>query len=163
MVPICSAAAPTARTPSARAVATGYVEGHRLSFDKVSTDGSGKCTLDATRNPADRVYGVVFSIADEEAAELDRFEGLGHGYRKDDILVQTPPLEMPALTYVATDGDPARLPYDWYKALVLQGAVDHDLPPDYVQRIRAVNSQQDPNPERRRQNESLLRSPLSDG
>src|SRR5436309_10854406 len=71
----------TARTPSAAAVGTGFVEGYRLSFDKVSSDGSGKCDIEPTSNPADRVYGVVFTIADAEAGALDDAEGLDRGYR----------------------------------------------------------------------------------
>jgi hypothetical protein len=35
----------TARTPSAIPVGTAYVEEYRLTFDKVSTDGSGKCEI----------------------------------------------------------------------------------------------------------------------
>ena len=34
-----------ARTPSAVRIATAFVEGRRLVFDKVSTDGSGKMRL----------------------------------------------------------------------------------------------------------------------
>jgi gamma-glutamylcyclotransferase len=33
----------SARTPSAMRIGTGFVEGRKLTFDKVSTDGSGKC------------------------------------------------------------------------------------------------------------------------
>ena len=66
----------TRRTPSAAAVGIAYVEGYRLTFDKVSTDGSGKCDIEATGNAADRVYGVLFRIATAEAADLDDHEGL---------------------------------------------------------------------------------------
>ena len=71
----------SARTPSAVPPATAYVDGYRLTFDKVSTDGSGKCDIEATRNAADRVWGVLFRIATAEAADLDDAEGLGQGYR----------------------------------------------------------------------------------
>ena len=30
------------------------IEGHRLTFDKVSTDGLRRCDIEATENPADR-------------------------------------------------------------------------------------------------------------
>jgi len=61
------------RTLSAKAVGIGYVEGHRLTFDKVSTDGSGKADIEATGNATDRVYGVLFSIdASEESALVAR-------------------------------------------------------------------------------------------
>ncbi len=52
------------------------VDGYRLAFDKVSTDGSGKCDIERTGNTSDRVYGLLFSIAESEADALDDAEGL---------------------------------------------------------------------------------------
>jgi gamma-glutamylcyclotransferase len=73
-----------AQTPSANPEGIGFVEGHRLTFDKVSLDGSGKCDIEETGNPADR----VFRIASTEAVALDKAEG--SGYRKGDLQVVTP-------------------------------------------------------------------------
>jgi hypothetical protein len=100
-----------ARTPSATAQGTAFVDGHRLTFDKKSTDGSGKCDIEATENPADRVYGVLFTISAAEAAALDKAEGLDHGCRKGDIQVVTPTGTLPAVAYFATDKDTTRQPF----------------------------------------------------
>src|SRR5260221_8132435 len=78
------------RAPSAVATGTAFAEGYRLTFDKVSTDGSGKCDIEGTGDPTNRVYGVLFQIASADAARLDEAEGLGHGYRKGEIQVVTP-------------------------------------------------------------------------
>jgi cation transport regulator ChaC len=145
-----------ARTPSAVRIATALVEGRRLTFDKVSTDGSGKCDIEATGNPADRVYGVVFRIATAEGRRLDEAESLGHGYRKDEIMVVTSEGTLAAMTYIATEKDPKRRPYDWYKAFVVQGAAENALPAAYIELIRTVPSQTDPNTARRAMNEALL-------
>jgi len=51
-----------ARTPSATAQRAAFVDGHRLTFDKKSTDGSGKCDIEVTGDSADRVYGVLFQF-----------------------------------------------------------------------------------------------------
>ena len=130
-----------ARTPSAVRITTAFVEGRRLAFDKVSTDGSGKCDIEATWNPADRVYGVLFRIATAEERALDEAEGVGHGYRKDEITVVTFEGTAAATAYFATEKDPKRRPYDWYKAFVLQGATENALPAVYIDLIRAVPSQ----------------------
>lgn len=61
-----------------------------------------------------------------------------------------------AKTYIATNKEPALLPYHWYKAFVVAGAVEHGLPPTYIVRLRTVASQLDPKPERRTKNEALL-------
>jgi len=146
----------TARTPSAVAIGTAFVEGRRLTFDKVSTDGSGKCDIEATGNPADRVWGVLFRIASTEAADLDEAEGLGRGYRKGEVHAVTPAGPSPAVAYFATIKDPSLRPYHWYKAFVIAGATEHGLPAVYVAGIRDVPSQQDPDAARRARREALL-------
>jgi gamma-glutamylcyclotransferase len=145
-----------ARTPSAVPITTAFVDGRRLVFDKVSTDGSGKCDIEATGNPADRVYGVIFRIARAEERALDEAEGLGHGYRKNHIMVVTFEGTLAAVAYFATEKDPKRRPYDWYKAFVVQGATENALPAAYIELIRAVPSQADSNASRRARNEALL-------
>ena len=146
----------TARTPSATASGTGFVEGHRLTFDKVSDDGSGKCDIEATTNRDDRVYGVIFRIATAQEPELDRFEALGRGYRKDRVQVLTPHGPKNATTYIATNKEAGRLPYHWYKAFVIAGAVEHGLPNAYIERLRTVGSQPDSDANRRARNEAVL-------
>ena len=144
------------RTPSARVLATGYVEGRRLTFHKVSKDGSGKCDAEQTTNTSDRVYGVIFEIDPSERKALDRAEGLNNGYNEAQVDVVTPSGTVPAITYVATHKEPAMKPYRWYKSLTVAGAIEHELPLAYVEWIRAVESMEDPDVERRKNNEALL-------
>src|SRR5688572_20805030 len=106
------------RAPSAMAIGTGFVQGHSLTFDKVSTDSSGKCAIEKTGNPLDRVYGVLFEINLCDSRSFDDAEGLGQGYRKDEIHVVSPDGVIAAVAYFATERDPDRRPYSWYKALV---------------------------------------------
>jgi gamma-glutamylcyclotransferase len=143
------------RTPSALPEGTGFVAGRRLTFDKVSKDGSGKCDMEPG-NPADRTYGVLFRIAQSEAAALDRAEGLGGGYCKETVQVAMADRTITATAYVATDKEPACRPYSWYKAFVVAGAVEHGLPNAYIECLRAVPSQSDPNAGRRSENEAIL-------
>jgi AIG2-like family len=92
------------------AIGTGFVQGHRLPFDKVSTDGSGKCAIEETGNLVDRVYGVLFEISLSDSRSLDDAEGLGQGYRKGDIQVVRPDGVTAAVAYFATERDPDRRP-----------------------------------------------------
>lgn len=146
----------SARTPSAKPEAIGYIEGHRLAFDKLSRDGSGKADIEATGKTTDRVFGVLFEIDFGEQRNLDLAEGLDKGYRKDAVNVVTAAGTVMATTYIATEKDPASIPYHWYKALVVAGAVEHGLPSAYIEWLRTVASQPDPKPERRAENEALL-------
>lgn len=145
------------RTPSATPIGVGYVSNRRLTFDKVSRDGSGKCDIESTTKPTDRVYGMLFKISAPEKSKLDEAEGLGKGYKEEQILVVMLNGETHnAIAYVATEKEPALRPYHWYKALVITGANEHKLPTDYVEWLRTFDSQHDPNAERRAKYESLL-------
>lgn len=146
----------TDRAPSAKAVGVGYVECRRLSFSKVSQDGSGKCDAEVTGKKTDRVYGVIFEIALTDKATLNDAEGLGKGYAEESVDVVTGSSNVQAMTYIATKKEPVLRPYHWYKAITVAGAVEHGLPKDYVEWLRAFESIEDPNKERRAKNEALL-------
>jgi gamma-glutamylcyclotransferase len=142
------------RAPSAKRVGIGYVEGRRLTFHKVSQDGSGKCDAEATPKTANRVYGVIFEIASTEEGALDKAEALGNGYAKVHVLVVTAKGMVEPKAYIATNKDLTLRPYHWYKAIVLAGAVEHGLPKDYVEWLRTFESIEDPDAQRRAANEA---------
>lgn len=138
-----------ARTPSAVAVGIGSVEGRRLNFHKCGRDGSGKCSIEPSNHPAERVWGVLYDIAAAEQPCLDAAEGLGVHYAMDYVTVHRPgtgPAQ--ALTYVACALDPNTVAYDWYHAYVLHGAQEHGLPADYIAAIAQVAHMADPDPQR---------------
>ena len=145
------------RAPSAIPIGTGYVSNRRLTFDKVSRDGSGKCDIEFTGNSTDRAYGVLYEVALSEKSNLDKAEGLWEGYKKEQVLVVALNAKTyKASAYVATEKGPALRPYHWYKALVIAGATEHKLPTEYIEWLRTFDSQPDPNAQRRAVNESLL-------
>lgn len=144
------------RAPSATPVRIGYVEGRRLTFDKVNRDGSGKCDAEATGREADRVYGVVFEVALADKVALNDAEGLGNGYTNECVEVVVGEQRIEVEAYIATRKTPALRPYHWYKALTVAGAVEHRLPTDYVEWLKTFESVDDPNSERRAKFEALL-------
>ncbi len=144
------------RAPSAVVVGTGYIAGRRLTFDKLSRDGSGKCDAEETGNETDRVYGVIFEISCSHKPALDRAEGRGKGYKEETVEVTAKETTILTRTYIATRKERALRPYHWYKALVVAGAVEHGLPNTYVESLRVFDSTEDPNAKRRAENEALL-------
>lgn len=126
------------RTASARFVATGHVKGRRLTFDKVSLDGSGKCDMETCEETGSLVHGVLFEVDKAQRAKLDACEGLGKGYEMATVSVITVSGSVEALSYVATKTQAGLRPYDWYKALVVEGAREHELPAEYVNQIEEV-------------------------
>lgn len=138
----------TARTPTARLVDTAYLPEWSLRFNKRSVDTSGKCSI---RYGSSGVYVAVYQMSAADKEVLDRIEGIGEGYR--DASIEVPGIGECA-TYIAAEShvDDDLSPYDWYREMVLLGCRRLGLPSDYLHKIQSVAADQDPDPERRREN-----------
>ena len=137
-----------ARVPSARFVAVTELPAHRLRFHKSAGDGSAKCNAEDTGHSGDRVMGVVYEIADAEKSDLDRHEALGFGYDEKQVELKTEQGTLRAWMYYATRINNSLKPFHWYKDHVLIGARENGLPAAYITQIEAVESIDDPKPER---------------
>lgn len=144
----------TERLPSARLLGPVELPGYRLAFHKRGEDDSGKGNL----LPADEMtaVGALFEIAAAERPALDRFEGEGYGVC--DIRVTHAGVTYDCFTYMAehTHVDDDLKPYDWYKALILLGAMYHRAPAPYLHMIRAVEAISDPDEQRRQRHQALI-------
>ena len=150
------------RAPSAVARGIATVSGCVMRFDKIGTDGSGKCTLIGTGDDADVVYGVLYEFAAADLAGLDREEGvhLG-GYARCPVRVRFPGGgAAEAITYIAGDRylDAACLPFDWYRDVVVAGAIEHGLPPAYIRELERTPAAPDPDAARAAWARKLLAS-----
>jgi len=119
------------------------LRGWALRFDKLGAkDGSGKCHIVRSADANACVWGVLYRMTDAARAELDRIEGVGGGYTVAWTAVEhvESHATIEAFYYAANPAwvDAALVPYDWYRGLVLAGAIEHDFPPDYVALIRSV-------------------------
>lgn len=142
------------RCPRARAVGPATLKNHRLTFDKFSTDGSGKGAYESAQG--ERLFGVLWALPETELPALDRAEGVGHGYeRVTTEVVQGGGEMMQATTYRATDCRPGLRPYDWYLDLVIAGAEQQGLPDGYIDRLRATPSEADVDLDRHGRAEAL--------
>jgi gamma-glutamylcyclotransferase len=145
-----------ARVPSARVIGRGVLHGHQLVWHKISKDGSGKCDVVASDAPNAVVHGVVFAINQTEKATLDRAEGLGKGYDERQVTVEVDGEPFVATMYYATHKNPALKPYSWYRAHVLAGAYEHELPPEYIAVLEAIEALQDPDASRHQTQMALV-------
>jgi gamma-glutamylcyclotransferase len=137
-----------ARCHSARVIGKAKALGHTLDFTKPGKDGSGKATLIDAANQDLHVPGVLFEIKKTDLPSLDRAEGAGFGYDRNDEF----PVElvdgkerMEVATYIASRTEAHLKPFDWYIALVIAGARQHQLDPDHRRRLRAVDYVNDTN------------------
>ena len=139
------------RVPSASFVTTAYLSGYIMSFNKRSTDGSGKGNIIKSGYHDHVIHGVVFSIDASDKPQLDKVEGLGEGYSEANIQMTYPANVGLVFAYIAdTDYiDDTLLPYGWYKDLVLAGAKEHSLPADYIAELAKIQSIVDMDTKRR--------------
>lgn len=142
--------------PSAVAIDIGFIQGRRFTFGKVSRYGSGECDIEATNNLNNRVYGVLYKIDVNDKASLNEAEGLGEGYSEANVHVVTSTDTSIAATHVASYKEAGRRPYQWYKAFVIAGAIEHGLPVEYIEWLRIFEAQADPNDDRRAEKEAVL-------
>jgi hypothetical protein len=142
------------RVPGALLIGAVMLHVHALRWHKVAKDGSGKCDI-VPAEPASVVHGVLYEIPAQEKQHLDRAEGLGFGYAEKDILVECRTAMLTATAYVATHVDESILPFTWYRALVIAGAVEHGLPIEYVDGLRAIDAKLDADAQRHAQHMAL--------
>ncbi len=144
------------RVPSAAFEAVVALPGHRLAFDKRGRDGSGKCNLATSADPAHRVLAAVYSLDVAEVRLLDRFEGAG--YEHQGLELEVAGRRRSVYAYVAPPQhcDPRLKPFHWYRELVYLGARHHGFPADYLQYLAAVDAIEDRDRDRRNRHQALL-------
>lgn len=139
-----------ARVSTAVPVVVGYVRQRRLTFHKRSDDGSAKADAALTGDCGDQVWGVVYRMHGRQKSMLDGYESLGIGYNEEivDVVHQTGSIK--AWMYVARPSaiDSTLMPYSWYHNLVVEGAVQHQLPADYIRLLRTIQTIADPDAQR---------------
>lgn len=143
-----------ARVPSAQKIGVYYIAGHKLTFAMHGFDDSAKCDVQHTKNPSDKVYGVVYKIAACERYLLDIAENLAEGgYAiKNCLLEHTQQPAIQGFLYYAKRLHQHLKPFDWYKHHVLFGAQEAGLPSDYInQYIQAVDCVSDSDSSRKQQ------------
>ncbi|MGF1659534.1 MAG: gamma-glutamylcyclotransferase family protein [Rubrimonas sp.] len=143
------------RCGKARLIGTATAPDHSLEFSKKSADGSGKATLIRSMTGL-QTPGVLFEIEARERDALDRAEGAGAGYdRIDELNICTTVGTIAVTTYLATVKDSDLIPFDWYQALVIAGALEHALPSNHVDHLRAIDHRPDPDTGRKSRGEAL--------
>lgn len=151
------------RTPTASYITTGILRGFMICFHKIGQDGSGKCNVLKTGNLNDIVYGVVYRIENDEVKSLDKAEGVQNGgYSRQEVNITTldRSREETVECYLANPAfiDKKILPFSWYKALVIAGAIEHKLPEEYVCMLKEYPSIRDNELERESKAMSFINS-----
>jgi hypothetical protein len=145
------------RCPSARAVGLAQLPGYELRWHKHSKkDQSGKCDIIASDVSDAVIFGVLYEIANDERAALDREEGLNKGYNAIEPTVIFGDSPLMVRSYQASIIDPELRPYTWYRALVIAGAKEHGLPASYIAGLESVAADEDHDRDRHDKNIGLI-------
>jgi cation transport regulator ChaC len=121
------------------------LRGYVLRLNKVGRRAgrrSGKGNVEQC--PGETVWGVLYSIPDDELAALDKREG--SGYRRVRLRVESSAGPIDAWVHVAVkpSNDASLRPYSWYKRFIVEGARSHGLPADYIAKLEAIDAVDDP-------------------
>ncbi len=146
------------RVPSCGKVSVARLSKHVLLFHKESEDGSVKADAYFTGDTADEVWGVVFDINNDEKSELDKAEGLNQGYLEKEVeAVDEQNVPHNVWLYYAEESyiDETMSPYSWYKRFVVEGARQHRLPETYVSALERIESHEDSDESRDKQNKDI--------
>jgi hypothetical protein len=128
------------------------VEPYRLVFDVWS--GINKCAAaDLVRDGERPAWGVLFEVPNElltratsgSAKSFDEIEAEGKNYRRSWLPVRDRDGNLlVALTYVVIRPQINIRTSRSYVRHILKGLQDHDVPPDYVSRVRALAIENNP-------------------
>lgn len=126
-----------ARCPGAQALGPAKASGYEVHFCLGSDDGSAKAgILEAQGRIA---TGVLYMIPEHEGAALDAVEGHPDTYTRHETLeVVYDEKTYQALTYLPHKSrlsTPDLLPYDWYRALCLAGALQHQIDNEFIENL----------------------------
>lgn len=128
-----------ARCPSATCRGVGSLEDHTLVFPRRSE--VLKCGVAGVQAATgERVFGVVYHLSAADLRRLDQFEGTSSGaYQREEVDILLPDgSTQRAFVYIATDTGRRYRPSREYLGFLIEGAEEHNLPPEYVERLRRV-------------------------
>jgi gamma-glutamylcyclotransferase len=119
--------------------------GWRLVFDKPRLFGAESSIANIVPDPEAAVIGVAFAMSADDLAHVELTEGVGIGhYSRVELAIE--PLASvagaPASAYSLTSDrrDPTLKPSTRYMGLIIEGALEHALPDEWLAFLRAVDA-----------------------
>ncbi len=124
-----------ARVTAAEPLGRAFVSDWQLAFNKPGRDGSGKANLVPAAGAV--TWGVAWTLPEDPWPLLDGFEP---GYERGVFrLLRTDDRELHAHVYLyeCSADAPSIPPSNDYLDHLLTGALEHDLPEDYIANLRS--------------------------
>ena len=113
------------------------IENYELVFNKKARGGTA--TANIRPAPGKTVEGVLYKIPESAFRSLDRFEGAPVHYRRTELsVVDEEGKKCGAQVYIATKVEKGLRPAAHYLQTILAGAQEHNLPADYIEKIKSA-------------------------
>jgi len=112
--------------------------GYKFTFNKPSTSNSSKGNI--VESEEERVYGLIFEVTDEEWRELAKREV---GYHAVQVTITLPDGGKEQVETFVADKTIDDLPFDWYRDLIVEGAIQTGQPAHYIESLRAFKAKED--------------------
>lgn len=109
---------------------------HRLGFTRFAR--SRKCGVaDIVPSAGDSVWGVLWEVSKQGFNKLDVREGVKcDSYKRQSVVVLCDGVDVVCVTYVVVDKNEFIPPNLEYLGILIAGAIEHDLPTDYVAELK---------------------------
>jgi cation transport regulator ChaC len=114
------------------------LDNYELVFNKRSRGGTA--TANIRQAQGELVEGVLYRLPESALRSLDRYEGAPVHYRRIEVtVVDQAGRKTNAQVFIATKVDKGRLrPAPHYLQTILEGASEHSLPTEYIDKIKAA-------------------------
>lgn len=121
----------------------GRAPGWRVVFDKPPLVSVGESFANIVPDANAAALGVLFEIDDADLAHIDLTEGMliGNYHRIEtavEVLAPVPDPPVAAFTLTSDKRDASLQPSTRYMSLLIAGALEHGLPAEHVEFLRAV-------------------------
>lgn len=128
----------TNRTPSAKYIDIAKLIDMKMVCNKFSTDGSGKANI--VYEVGSVVCGVLFEIPDNDLIKLNNFE---KSYTRIQVRVSNKVDQEIKVECNISANYTNELPFESYKAKIIKGAIEHNLPHEYIYFLNKLPSKPD--------------------
>jgi cation transport regulator ChaC len=127
------------RVASAKAIGRASLYDWCVAFSKKSKDGSGKANL--FQKTGFVTWGCLYEIDVNEISKLDKVE---KGYVRTKVIVMKDDKKIAeAETYISDNLTDNPVGFDSYKQMLILGAIEHNLPTEYILYLQQLPSRPD--------------------
>jgi gamma-glutamylcyclotransferase len=125
--------------PGHRYLGVARLDGYRLAFTRRSVR-TGTGVADIVKAPGSTVWGVLYEIGQDDLEALDRKEGHGWAYVREQFSVRLETgAEQHAVAYTVRSKEPAAVPSSQaYISALVAAARERGLPASYIRRLEAI-------------------------